>query len=1018
MDLGVNIMGANWRLPTADALGKSYFFPTDAELDYYAAKGFTHIRLPLSWERMQSTINGALDVNYLGLVHQAVDAARERGLDVVIDIHNYGAYEGQTIGSEALPVSAFADLWGKLGASFAEDDNVRFGLMNEPQLASTSDWADAANAAIAAIRDAGADQEVLVQGAHRYTYWDGKVMDQTAQTEELAASGKIVDPAGNVAFEWHQYLDNGSGQNAWVVSETIGVERLSAITEAARENGYKLYLGEFGVADNAASLAALDNMMAFVAENSDVWQGGAYWGAGIANPNYIYTVNPDHGLFDTAQMDILEAYTGTHAVETDLGDGTTQRDVFVDGREIVAMTEVVDADGSLLARTLFDADGNKRGEAVYGEDGSLYVASFGEPGRPFPYTIEHYDADANLVQKTNAGSSGAMVVSHYRPGEHSAYQQDSYNSDGQLAYVTEHTGNGHEVTRYTAGSVAHEEYYDASWHLLKRDSFDADGNLVQQQFDNADGTHTKTQIDAVNGLASRSIDFDANWQVTSVSDFNSDGVLTVRSVMLDDGSRRVEHYETADAILHTAEVLTAEDAVVSRVTYAADSYTTETYTSPGSSLLAKSAVYTLDGDLREMNSYDALGLLVTSEKIEDNGARSVECYQTGTDCLASVEMFDADGRLATRISYGADGLMTLVRHENADGTSSEESYSATNQDHPQYIDSFDVAGEITSRTHLGEDGSVTAVDHVYADGGHLIEHFFAGSSQAASIEVFAPGWKLESRTSYDEAGNVTLIQYDHSDGTHTKAYYTADNQDHPRYADTFDASYQITSRAQYDGNGQVTEIDHVEPDGSHRIEHFYAGSDQVANVETFTSGGAFDSRVNYADDGRITMIQYENANGAHTKAYFTPDNQDHARYIDDFGAGWEMISRTYFNDEGLVTRIHTNEPDGTRTTSYFNVPGAEYASKVDVYVAAGDLIDVRYPAEEYRSAMAASDASFDFSQLPQPTARSAATPDPVDIADLFTDDSGSSGVDAVTFPLDPVDDIIDVVHVPAHDLAA
>ena len=45
---GVNLSGAEY-----DAGGNAYTYPSDAEIDYFAAQGFTAIRLPFLLERVQ-----------------------------------------------------------------------------------------------------------------------------------------------------------------------------------------------------------------------------------------------------------------------------------------------------------------------------------------------------------------------------------------------------------------------------------------------------------------------------------------------------------------------------------------------------------------------------------------------------------------------------------------------------------------------------------------------------------------------------------------------------------------------------------------------------------------------------------------------------------------------------------------------------------------------------------------------------------------------------------------------------
>ena len=179
--LGVNLAGAEFGPPydtsghltgrnVPGVFGTDYIYPTHTEIDYYASKGMSVIRLPFLWERLQHTENGSLDATELGRLDDVVNYATGKGLKIEIEPHDYGYGFGALIGSAQAPNSAFADLWGKIALHFQPNPNVIFGLMNEPHDQPASDWLGSANAAIAAIRNAGAvSQEILVPG----TYWDG-----------------------------------------------------------------------------------------------------------------------------------------------------------------------------------------------------------------------------------------------------------------------------------------------------------------------------------------------------------------------------------------------------------------------------------------------------------------------------------------------------------------------------------------------------------------------------------------------------------------------------------------------------------------------------------------------------------------------------------------------------------------------------------------------------------------------------------------------------------------------------
>ena len=64
--LGVNLAGAEFGSNVPGVFGTDYTYPTHTEIDYYAAKGMSVVRLPFLWERIQHSKNAALDAVELG----------------------------------------------------------------------------------------------------------------------------------------------------------------------------------------------------------------------------------------------------------------------------------------------------------------------------------------------------------------------------------------------------------------------------------------------------------------------------------------------------------------------------------------------------------------------------------------------------------------------------------------------------------------------------------------------------------------------------------------------------------------------------------------------------------------------------------------------------------------------------------------------------------------------------------------------------------------------------------------
>src|SRR5690348_14096177 len=104
MRLGVNLAGADFgggRLP--GRLGTDYTYPTPQEIDYYAGKGMSVIRLPFLWERVQPGANGPLSESELAQMDGVVNYAASRGMQVILDPHNFGSGFGHVVGSAETP---------------------------------------------------------------------------------------------------------------------------------------------------------------------------------------------------------------------------------------------------------------------------------------------------------------------------------------------------------------------------------------------------------------------------------------------------------------------------------------------------------------------------------------------------------------------------------------------------------------------------------------------------------------------------------------------------------------------------------------------------------------------------------------------------------------------------------------------------------------------------------------------------------------------------------------------------
>ncbi len=308
---GVNLAGAEFGTDNygAGALpgvyNKDYIYPNQSEVDYYKSKGMNIIRLPFRWERLQPSLNGVFNTAELSRLKTFVSQTTAKGVNVILDPHNYARYRGGVIGSSQVPNSAFADFWKRLALQFKGNGKVMFGLMNEPFDMPTEQWLSAANAAIAAIRSVGAGNLILVPGNGYTGAWSWH--RNWYGTPNAQVMNGIKDPYNWFMYDVHQYMDSdGSGSTETCLNANIGVERLKTFTQWLRTNNKKAILGEFSSGRNTQCDKALDNMVHYLENNADVWRGWAYWAGGPwwGDNNVI---EPKNGK-DTRQMDVLEKY--------------------------------------------------------------------------------------------------------------------------------------------------------------------------------------------------------------------------------------------------------------------------------------------------------------------------------------------------------------------------------------------------------------------------------------------------------------------------------------------------------------------------------------------------------------------------------------------------------------------------------------------------------------------------------------------------------------------------------------
>jgi endoglucanase len=302
---GVNLSGAeSGGCTKAAKYGFTYIYPPTSEVDYFMALGMNTFRIPFCWERLQTTALGEFDAAELGRLDQLVRYATAKGAYILLDPHNYGQYWGQSISTDSgSPV--FADFWRRLATQYRDNNHVIFGLMNEPHGVTSEAWLTSTNAAVAAIRQSGAQNLILVPG----TAWTGahSWTKNHYGTPNAIAMLKVNDPANNYAYEVHQYFDkDSSGTTAECISADVGAVRIADLNMWLQTNKKKAFLGEFGGAKSDVCYGATYNLLTAVHNNPDLWIGWTYWSAGPWLSNYMFALPLQPT--SPSQLDVLKKF--------------------------------------------------------------------------------------------------------------------------------------------------------------------------------------------------------------------------------------------------------------------------------------------------------------------------------------------------------------------------------------------------------------------------------------------------------------------------------------------------------------------------------------------------------------------------------------------------------------------------------------------------------------------------------------------------------------------------------------
>ncbi|TFY79534.1 hypothetical protein EWM64_g4481 [Hericium alpestre] len=293
---GVNISGFDFGCSTAGDCHASAAWPPLTQ--YYGMDGagqmqhfveddgYNVFRLPVGWQYLVGdTLGGPIVDANMAEYDALVQTCLATGASCIIDIHNYARWNNEIIGQGGPTNEQFAALWSAIAAKYADEPKIIFGVMNEPHdIPDINLWADSVQAAVTAIRNAGATQLILLPG-NDYTS-----AAQFISNGSAAALSKVVNPDGgidNLVFDVHKYLDSdNSGTHPDCTTNNID-EAWAPLVTYLRENGRQAFNTETGGGNVASCVTYMNQQIAYQAANTDVILGYVGWAAGNFDPSYV-----------------------------------------------------------------------------------------------------------------------------------------------------------------------------------------------------------------------------------------------------------------------------------------------------------------------------------------------------------------------------------------------------------------------------------------------------------------------------------------------------------------------------------------------------------------------------------------------------------------------------------------------------------------------------------------------------------------------------------------------------------
>lgn len=327
MQAGINISGLEFNNGAQPGKGNTdYPIPDDWQVWYYStqqaaigAKQILHVRLPVDWQRLVPNLlacggNVELDPVYLGYITAFIGYASKRGMDVVVDLHNYGRYGSHTLGDGTLTQAMLRHTWVMLALSLKGSPGLAgYDLMNEWHDIDAATVNAAIQVTINGIRVSGLDTTTPIYV--ETNGWSG------APGWPNGTAVPFKDSVGKLVYEAHAYGDSdnsgthlgGTLAQAGATVTTLA-DHLAPFIAWCQSKKVACSIGEMGVGNsdpawntelqNGLTAAANGGVQSFF-----YWAGGSWWGNYPSSLQPTQNNNPSpNNWTPKPQMSVIQAY--------------------------------------------------------------------------------------------------------------------------------------------------------------------------------------------------------------------------------------------------------------------------------------------------------------------------------------------------------------------------------------------------------------------------------------------------------------------------------------------------------------------------------------------------------------------------------------------------------------------------------------------------------------------------------------------------------------------------------------